>query len=156
MNLWKFINRVALVAAVLAAMVPFAVAQSHPHYAEARNKLVRAGMLLQAGDPNPNVASQMRYAHEQVTKAIADIDKAVKLDNSQMEANPSVNNSLKGAARLNEIRDLLTTSRTALEQAETNATAAQWRKDAMKEVDDAIRSVTKATSDMSSAPANKK
>jgi hypothetical protein len=125
---------------------PPPVAYEQPHYLHALSDLRFARWLLNRPDEY-NVAREQYHAIEEIDRALGEIKRASIDDGQPPDAHPPIDARLDQRGRLFRARELIVAARRDLAVAEGNPAAAGWRDAALRNVDDAHRSVDRAIRD---------
>jgi hypothetical protein len=149
MNKRTYVWMVVLgVAAAFAAVRGFAATPGrHPHYMHARSDLRAAQRYLNVRE-EPNVTRNLRAAHEEVDRAIAEIDRASVIDHKDLEDHPHVDANLDRHGRFRKIVALLRSARADIGREEDNPDATRWRDAAYHHIDAALEFVKRAARDL--------
>lgn len=135
-------------AAVFATVRGFADTPGrHPRYMHARSDLRAAQWYLNVRE-EPNVTRNLRAAHEEVEKAIHEIDHAAVIDRKDLEDHPHVDTNLDRHGRFRKIVALLRSARGDIEHEEDNRAASRWRDAAYRHIDAALEFVHRAAKDL--------
>jgi hypothetical protein len=119
----------------------------HPHYMRARSDLRAAQWFLNVRE-EPNVTRNLRAAHQEVEKAIHEIDRAAVIDHKDLEDHPHVDTNLDRHGRFRKIVALLRSARADIGREEDNPAASRWRDAAYQHIDAALEFVKRAARDL--------
>lgn len=119
----------------------------HPAYLRARTDL-RAAQWLSRGVQDPDVASRLREADQEIEFAIHEIDRAGVIDHKNLQDHPRVDARLDRNGRFRRIMELLQRARADIAREEDNPRAIGWRDLAYRHIDKAMEFVHRAARDM--------
>jgi len=139
--------RIGIAALLAAALIPSAIAGSHPRYLHARSDLRVARALLRVRE-EPNVTRDLMDAAREVSDAIAEVNRAAVMDHKEMGAEPRIDTSLGRRDRFHKITALLRSARADVDEEEDNPRARPWRDTAIRHIDAALRLVHRAMRDL--------
>ncbi len=145
MHVWMMV----LGAAAGIASVPAAAETPgrHPRYLHARADLRTAQWYLNVRE-EPNVTRNLRAAHEEVERAIEEIDRAAVIDHKDIEDHPGGDTNLDRHGRFRKIVALLRSARADIAREEDNPAASRWRDAAYHHIDAALEFVKRAARDL--------
>jgi hypothetical protein len=115
----------------------------HPHYRQALSDLRTARAYLR-GDGNDNIGVDQKAALDEIGQAIGEIRRASIDDGRGTDYRPEIDASLDRRARLQKAVDLITSARRALGFSEDDRATLGWRKNAQRDLGDALASAQRA------------
>ncbi|MCW3099293.1 MAG: hypothetical protein JWL77_4911 [Chthonomonadaceae bacterium] len=115
----------------------------HPHYRQALADLRTARAYLR-GDGNDNIGVDQKTALDEVGQAIGEIRRASIDDGRGTDYRPEIDTSLDRRARLQKAVDLITSARRALGFSEDDRAGLGWRKNAQRDLGDALTAAQRA------------